>query len=78
MIVPDVYAAWRRGFRLGCKVGMSCHAHSKHQMDGPIRHHWRHTDMSANAPPGSRAVAADLPSAMHAPCTNSARVRNRH
>src|SRR5215470_516009 len=44
MIVPDVYAAWRRGFRLGCKVGMSCHAHSNHQIDRPIRHHWRHTD----------------------------------
>jgi len=77
MIVPDVYAAWRRGFRLGCKVAMSCHAHS-HQIDRPIRHHRRHGDIGANAPPGSRAMDTDLPSASHPPCTNRARVRNRH
>src|ERR1022692_2838666 len=26
MIVPDTWIAWRRGFRLGCEVAMSCEA----------------------------------------------------
>jgi hypothetical protein len=26
MIVPDTWVAWRRGFRLGCEVAMSCEA----------------------------------------------------
>jgi len=78
VIVPDSYAAWRRGFRMGCEVAMSCHAHDHGQLDRPIRHHWRHTTIGADAPSRSRSLTADMPAAPCAPCTNRARSRNRH
>jgi hypothetical protein len=78
VIVPDVYAAWRRGFRLGCKVAMSCQAHDDRQSDRPVRHHRRHSAIGADSAHTSRSMATDLPAAPCAPCTNRARLRNHH